>query len=80
MIQMSPQNTNSVVVFNGNKCVIFDPWGRLDDWKKYLAERGELGGFLLRHSVGDLPGKSEVDVSLTYADYYFLEALIRLTK
>ena len=48
--------------------------------EEYLAKRGELGGFLLRHSVGDLPGKSEVDVSLTYADYYFLEALIRLTK
>lgn len=40
MIQMSPQNTNSVVVFSGDKCVIFDPWGHLDDWKKYIAERG----------------------------------------
>ena len=39
---MSPQNTNSVVVFNGDKCVIFDPWGRLEDWEKYLSERGAL--------------------------------------
>lgn len=43
----------------------------------YLAKPGELGGFLLKHSVGNIPGKSEVDVPLTYADYYFLEALLR---
>jgi hypothetical protein len=29
------------------------------------------------HSVGSLPAKSEVDVPLTYADYYFIEALLR---
>jgi len=44
---------------------------------KYLAEPGENGNFILKHSVGSLPGKSEVDVPLTYADYYFVEALLR---
>ena len=43
---------------------------------EYLAEPRTNGGFLLKHSVGNLPGRSEVDVPLTYADYYFLEALI----
>ena len=43
----------------------------------YLAEEGSLYGFLLKHSVGNKPGNSEVDVPLTYADYYFLEALLR---
>ena len=43
----------------------------------YLAEPGTTGGFLLKHSVGNLPGGTEVDVPLTYADYYFLEALSR---
>lgn len=43
----------------------------------YLSKPGENGGFLLKHSVGSLPHKSEVDVSLTYADYYFIEALLR---
>jgi len=43
----------------------------------YLAKPGTNGGFLLKHSVGALPFKSEVDVPLTYADYYFVEALIR---
>ncbi len=46
----------------------------------YLARVGEQGGFVLRHSVGSLPGKSEVDVPLTYADYYFIEALLRLKQ
>lgn len=45
---------------------------------EYLAAPGENGHFLLKHSVGSFPGHSEVDVPLTYADYYFLEALLRL--
>jgi unsaturated chondroitin disaccharide hydrolase len=45
--------------------------------KKYRNKRGENGGFLLKHSVGSLPHKSEIDVPLTYADYYFIEALLR---
>ena len=43
----------------------------------YLAAANTNGGFVLKHSVGHLPAKSEVDVPLTYADYYFIEALMR---
>lgn len=43
----------------------------------YLAAPGTNGGFLLKHSVGALPLKGEVDVALTYADYYFVEAMLR---
>jgi rhamnogalacturonyl hydrolase YesR len=46
----------------------------------YMAKEGENGNFILMHSVGSLPGKSEVDVPLTYADYYFIEALMRYRK
>lgn len=46
----------------------------------YLAEEGTNGGFLLKHSVGNIPGGTEIDVPLTYADYYFLEAISRLTS
>ncbi len=46
----------------------------------YLSVPGENCGFLLKHSVGNLPKKSQVDVPLTYADYYFLEALLRWNK
>jgi len=44
---------------------------------EYLAEPGTNGNFLLKHSVGSLPGNSEVDVPLSYADYYYLEALLK---
>ena len=43
----------------------------------YRAKTGENGNFILMHSVGSLPAKSEVDVPLSYADYYFIEALLR---
>ena len=43
----------------------------------YLCAPGECHGFLLKHSVGSIPHGSEIDVPLAYADYYFLEALIR---
>ena len=54
----------------------------------YRAKVGENGGFLFMHSVGSLPhsllnieaGRTtshNIDVPLNYADYYFLEALLR---
>lgn len=46
----------------------------------YRAPVGENGGFLLMHSVGSVPHGSNIDVPLNYADYYFLEALIRKGK
>lgn len=46
----------------------------------YLAEVGTNHNFLLMHSTGHLPGNSEVDVPLSYADYYYVEALLRLKK
>ena len=44
----------------------------------YRAEKGENGNFILKHSVGHMNNDSEVDVPLTYADYYFIESLLRL--
>ena len=45
--------------------------------EKYLAAPGENGGFLLRHGVGALSLNSQVDVPLSYGDYYFIEAIQR---
>jgi acetyl esterase/lipase len=44
---------------------------------KYRAAPGANGNFILMHSVGNLPANSEMDVPLNYADYYYLEALLR---
>jgi hypothetical protein len=46
----------------------------------YRAKLGENGNFILMHSVGSIPHNSEIDVPLTYADYYFIEALLRYRK
>jgi hypothetical protein len=44
---------------------------------KYASPAGENFGFILAHSVGNKRGGTEVDVPLNYADYYYLEALLR---
>ncbi|NCC09000.1 MAG: glucuronyl hydrolase [Bacteroidia bacterium] len=44
---------------------------------QYRAALGTNGNFILMHSVGSIPHKSEIDVPLNYADYYYLEALKR---
>ena len=43
----------------------------------YRSPLHETRGFLLKHSTGSKPANSEVDVPLIYADYYFLEAMLR---
>lgn len=43
----------------------------------YKAAPGTNGGFILMHSVGHLPAKSEINVGISYADYYYVEALKR---
>ncbi|TZF83301.1 glucuronyl hydrolase [Pedobacter sp. BS3] len=43
----------------------------------YRAPVGDNGGFILKHSTGGVPSNAEIDVPLTYADYYYVEALLR---
>jgi rhamnogalacturonyl hydrolase YesR len=47
---------------------------------EYFAEKGANGNFILKHGVGHMPNKSEIDVPLTYADYYYIEAMMRYLK
>ncbi|MDB5199334.1 MAG: hypothetical protein JWO92_1297 [Chitinophagaceae bacterium] len=46
----------------------------------YRAPVGEDKGFILLHSTGHKPANSEIDVPIIYADYYYLEALMRIKK
>lgn len=46
----------------------------------YTAKLGENGNFILMHSTGNYPQNSEIDAPLTYADYYYIEALMRWKK
>jgi unsaturated chondroitin disaccharide hydrolase len=45
--------------------------------KNYKSPINKNEGFLLLHSTGHLPAKSEIDVPINYADYYYLEACLR---
>lgn len=46
----------------------------------YRAATGDNNHFLLMHSVGSIPHGHEIDVPINYADYYYLEALLRKKK
>lgn len=48
--------------------------------KKYQSDDNTNSGFILDHSTGHHPYKSEIDVPIVYADYYYLEALLRSRK
>ncbi|PQB09074.1 glucuronyl hydrolase [Polaribacter filamentus] len=45
---------------------------------QFSEKRNEY--FILNQSTGSFPSNSEVNVPLVYADYYFVEALLRLIK
>ncbi|MCT4588157.1 MAG: glycoside hydrolase family 88 protein [Carboxylicivirga sp.] len=46
----------------------------------YKNAYGTNNGFILRSSVGHANGPKEINVPIVYADYYFLEALLRLKE
>ena len=47
---------------------------------RYFAKENSNANFLLMHSVGHMPAKSEIDNPSMYADYYFVEGLMRYKK
>ena len=44
---------------------------------KYLLNDTMKDPFILNHSTGNWPKKDEIDSPIVYADYYYLEAIIR---
>jgi len=46
--------------------------------ENYLSDGSNVA--VLNHSVGHLPANSEIDIPIIYADYYFIEALLRERK
>lgn len=45
--------------------------------EKYVLSADVKGPFILHHSTGNWPKNDEIDEPIVYADYYFLEALLR---
>lgn len=76
-IELSTINQNDF----GKKCLdIAEQQIRSLTSPAYLAEKGSNCNFALMHSTGHFRGNIEVDVPLTYADYYYVEALMRMKK
>ncbi|MGO4770324.1 glycoside hydrolase family 88 protein [Flavobacterium sp. W22_SRS_FK3] len=46
----------------------------------YHYQSHDVNSAFLLHSTGHKPAGSEIDCSINYADYYYLEALLRLQK
>lgn len=49
-------------------------------YETYRSEIGKNQGFILLHSTGNYPAGDEIDVPIGYADYYYIEALIRRSR
>jgi rhamnogalacturonyl hydrolase YesR len=47
---------------------------------EYRSKTSENNNFLIKHGVGHIPEKSEIDVPLSYGDYYYLEGLLRYRR
>jgi len=45
---------------------------------EYILESNESTPFILDHSTGNWPKNDEIDGPIVYADYYFLESLLRM--
>ncbi|MFL5808859.1 MAG: alpha-L-fucosidase [Flavisolibacter sp.] len=53
----------------------------IDNLTKYYRSQAEANkGFILDHSTGSFPSGTEVDEPINYADYYYLEAVLRMKK
>lgn len=75
LIELSQFNPNDF----GKQCLSFaEQQIRSLTSPAYLATLGTNANFAIMHCTGHLPGNSEVDVPLSYADYYYVEALLRL--
>ena len=48
--------------------------------EKYTSALGTNNNFILKHATGNFPQNQEVDKPLVYADYYYLEALLKYKK
>ena len=69
--------------YGGEKADVYKKWadGIIENLtNNYKGTLHSDAGFLLLHSTGAKSLNSEIDVPLVYADYYFLEALLRKSK
>ena len=65
----------------GKKCLAYaEDQIRSLTTPQYLSAKGENCNFTIMHCTGHFPNKSEVDVPISYGDYYYVEALMKMKK
>ena len=67
------QYTNNAKYLNHSKKVIHTLQS-----EEYILEKSINAPFILKHSTGNYPSNDEIDEPIVYADYYFLETILRL--
>jgi len=72
LMELSLFSKNSTTYFNAGEKILTSLSS-----PQYFAEPGTNGNFLIKHATGNFLKNSELDGTLIYADYYFLEALTR---
>lgn len=75
LLELSGYVTESKFYFNEAVAIIKNL-----STERYLAKPGENGLFILKHATGNWPKNSEIDAPLSYADYYYVEALTRIIR
>jgi rhamnogalacturonyl hydrolase YesR len=72
LLELSGYSVNKEMYFNAAKEMLTSLSS-----DAYLAKPGTNNNFILMHSTGHMPNGSEIDTPINYADYYFLEGLLR---
>lgn len=89
-----PRDASSAAILASGLYLLsdFTDENRKNDYRKYADKiiksltdsyripTGQKYGFILDHSTGHHPAGSEIDVPLNYADYYYMEALLRQSR
>ena len=65
---------------SGKKAYLDEAKTMLENLSKPPYISGKEKPSFIMHSVGNMPAGTEIDYSINYADYYYLEALLRLIE
>jgi hypothetical protein len=74
LFELSRYSTDSVKYFKSAETILSS---LINHYQTHDDADEDHNFFLLEHSTGNMPGHSEIDVSIIYADYYFMEAILR---
>jgi len=75
LMELSTFSDNGIIYFEAGEKILKSLAS-----KEYLAANGTNGNYIIKHATGNYLRESEVDGTLVFADYYFIEGLIRYSK